>query len=469
MKKNLLSAFLFSLPAMQAAAAATPLDLFVDRATRQIYAEPGPGRDKLGTFVPAPEPAPAGKPGEAPSAAAPAAAAPAAATPAAPAPKTASTDKKWYERLGLRGYTQFRLDEPLNEEGYRLRAPGDRFIGDNQSLGIRRARVILSGDLSDHVSLYLQPDFASTPTGSSTSNFGQLRDLYADIYFDKAKEFRVRAGQSKIPYGWENLQSSQNRLTPDRSDALNSAVRDERDVAAIFYYTPKVVAERFKRLVKDGLKGSGDYGVFGLGVYNGQGANRAETNDSFHTVAHITYPFEFASGQIVEFGVDAYTGHFLSSVGAITLDGASVTPTSDARVNGFRDQRVAVHFIIYPQPFGLQGEWTVGSGPELDLENRNISVQSLNGGYLQAMMRIHSSLGVMTPYAKFQTYDGGSKFDTNAPRMEVDEVEAGLEWQFQPELELTAAYAHMERTNVTAAPYDVVDGDLLRIQLQWNY
>lgn len=455
--------FLFSLPAMHAAAAATQLDLFVDRATRQIYAEPGPGRDKLGTFVPAQEPPSSNAPSASPAAAAPAPASPAA------APKTASTDKKWFDRIALRGYTQFRFNQPLNQDADGLRAPGDRFIGDNQSLGIRRARVVLSGDVSEHVSLYLQPDFASTPSGSSTSNFGQLRDLYADIYFDKAKEYRLRAGQSKIPYGWENLQSSQNRLSPDRVDALNSAVRDERDVALIFYYTPKIVAERFKRLVKDGLKGSGDYGVFGLGVYNGQGANRAETNDSFHTVAHATYPFEFSSGQIVELGVDAYSGHFVSGVGAISLDGATVTPTSDARVNGFRDQRVAVHFIIYPQPFGLQGEWTVGSGPELDLESRNISVQSLNGGYLQAMMRIHTTLGIMTPYAKIQTFDGASKFDTNAPHMEVDEVEAGLEWQFQPELELTMAYAHMERTQVTTAPYDVADGNLLRLQLQWNY
>ncbi|WP_395055838.1 hypothetical protein [Flavobacterium sp.] len=31
-------------------------------------------------------------------------------------------------------------------------------------------------------------------------------------------------GQSKIPYGFENLQSTQNRLVFDRNDVLNSAV-----------------------------------------------------------------------------------------------------------------------------------------------------------------------------------------------------------------------------------------------------
>lgn len=435
------------------------LDLYVDKNTRQIYSEPGPDRVKLGTFkqvedkVQLPPPPPA----------------PAPATVASPQPKTPS-DKKWFEKLSLRGYTQIRLDEPLSGDSQELRAPGDRFIGDNQSLGIRRARVVLSGDVSDHVSIYIQPDFASTPSGSSTGNFAQLRDIYADLYFDKDREYRVRVGQSKVPYGWENMQSSQNRLTLDRADALNSAVRDERDLGAFFYYTPKAVGERYRHLIRDGLKGSGDYGMFGLGVYNGQGANRAEGNDSFHTVAHATYPFEFANGQIVELGVDAYTGYFKIGTGSITVDGSSFTPATDARQHGFKDQRVAAHFIVYPQPFGLQGEWTVGRGPELDIEAQEVRVRSLSGGYLQAMYKLDTKEhGVFFPYIKGQTYDGASKFDTNAPKMKVDEVEAGIEWQIRPELELVAAYAHMERTNVGSAPYNVVDGDLLRFQLQINY
>lgn len=441
MKTSLLALGL-SVAATFSASAAT-LDLFVDKATGQIYAEPGPGRTKLGTFQQVDEPV------------------------AAPAPVAAA--RKWYDRLALRGYTQLRFNQGLDGTAKQLRAPGDRFIGDNQSLGIRRARVVLSGDLSDHVSLYLQPDFASTPTGSSTGNFAQLRDLYADIFFDKQREFRLRAGQSKIPYGWENLQSSQNRLTPDRADALNSAVRDERDLALLFYYSPVEIAERFKMLVSSGLKGSGDYGVFGVGVYNGQGANRLEANNSLHTVVHASYPYKFASGQIVEFGVDAYHGYYRASTGAISVDGQSFTPTTNTRPRGFKDQRLAAHFTIYPQPFGLQGEWTVGEGPELDLGQRRIDVQSLSGGYLQAMYRTASPVGMLTPYVKYQTYDGGSKFDTNAPHFDLEEVEAGLEWQFRPELELTMAYSHMNRTNVQAAPYRSIDGDLLRLQLQFNY
>lgn len=95
-------------------------------------------------------------------------------------------------------------------------------------------------------------------------------------------------------------------------------MRDERDLGLFFYYTPTEIAEHYKKLIKDGLEGSGDYGVFGLGVYNGQGANRVEANDSPHTVAHLTYPFKFASGQFLEVGVDAYTGRFKIGSGEIT-------------------------------------------------------------------------------------------------------------------------------------------------------
>lgn len=488
MKKKVLSSLVCAMAAATGAPLdAAELDLYVDRKTKQIFAEPGPGRDKLGTFVQVEGSQAGAAPASATAPAAPAlqtatAAGTASSTkqaqpaPAAPAPQAATQlaqmpvekEKKWYDRIGLRGYIQMRYNQEIGGDAEDLQAPGDRFIGADQSMGIRRARLVLSGDINDHVSLYFQPDFASTPTGSSTSNFAQLRDAYADIYFDDKREYRLRVGQSKMPYGWENLQSSQNRLSPDRADALNSGLRDERDMGAVFYYTPQTARKRFADLTKLGLKGSGDYGVLGLGVYNGQGANRADRNDSLHVVAHATYPFKLANGQYVEAGVDAYSGRFVSSTSAVTLDDQTFTPQlEDAK--GVRDQRVAAHFIWYPQPFGVQAEWTVGKGPQLDVEQQRIRSTTLKGGYIQAMYKLDGRYGSLMPYAKWQTYRGASKFDTNAPRMRVDETEAGVEWQPMEALEVLFAYSHMRRTDVSAAPYPLVDGDLLRLQLQVNY
>lgn len=108
--------------------------------------------------------------------------------------------KKWYDRIGIRGYTQFRYSSTVSGDKDAVSYWPDKSVGEDGSFLIRRARLVIFGDINDHLSLYIQPDFASTPSGSSTGHFAQLRDAYADIHFDKNKEFRVRVGQSKIPY-----------------------------------------------------------------------------------------------------------------------------------------------------------------------------------------------------------------------------------------------------------------------------
>jgi hypothetical protein len=456
MKKFPLAAALWTMCGTAAAEGAPQeaIELYVDTNSRQLFAEPGPGRKRLGRFAPVPD-TPAAVTAAVPKVAA--------ATAASPA------GKAWYDRIGLRGYVQMRYNQEVGGDAKDLRSPGDRYIGREQGFGLRRARVVISGDVTDKMSIYIQPDFASTPTGSSTGNFAQLRDAYADLWLDKDRTYRLRAGQSKIPFGWEDLQSSQNRLAFDRADALNSAVRDERDLGVFFYWTPKEIKERYADLVKSGLKGSGDYGVFGIGVYNGQGANRPDRNDQLHSVVHFSYPFKFANGQYLEVGADAYSGRYKVATGSAAIDGRTFTPTVDAPVAGSTDRRVAAHVVYYPQPFGFQAEWTVGQGPELDVARRVIRTKSLRGGYAQVMYKFDGGYGSLMPYAKWQTYRGAAKFDTNAPKMQVDEIEAGLEWQPSNAVELAVAWANMRRTDVSTAPYGRVDGQLVRVQLQVNY
>ena len=175
---------------------------------------------------------------------------------------------KWYEKISIRGYAQLRYNRLGQPNGNLINDQGDKSIGDKQGFFLRRARLIVSGEVHDRVFVYIQPDFASTVEG--TNHVAQLRDWYADLFLTQNKEWRIRAGQSKVPYGFENMQSSQNRLALDRNDALNSAVKDERDIGLFLYYAPTEIRALFRRLVDSGLKGSGDYGMLGFGVYNGQ-------------------------------------------------------------------------------------------------------------------------------------------------------------------------------------------------------
>ena len=136
------------------------------------------------------------------------------------------------------------------------------------------------------------PPPPGTTNTSNNQNFAQLRNLYADVCLTQDKEWRIRGGISKVPFGFEVLQSSQQRLALDRTDAINSAVPNERDTGFFLYYTPVETRKLFRRLVDSGLKGSGDYGILGVGVYNGETLNVGEANDNKHVVLHSTYPFE---------------------------------------------------------------------------------------------------------------------------------------------------------------------------------
>ncbi len=398
------------------------------------------------------------------TAAPPATASPTASAPKIEAAKPIPAAPKWYEKYSFRGYTQVRHNRVVSTNPLLACDQCDRNLGNNTNLSIRRARFILSGDITDRIYIYFQPDFAST---SGTLHFGQVRDLYFDIALDKKKEFRIRAGQSKVPYGFENMQSSQNRLALDRNDALNSAVSNERDMAAFFYWAPAKIRQRFTTLNAvgpTGLKGSGDYGVIGMGVYNGQTANRPEANNNMHYVARVTYPWQLKSGQYIEASLQGYTGRS--------------TITSDLRSAGTRgtpdftysDRRVAATFVYYPQPFGFQTEWTVGKGPEYDPTTRTIQNKTLRGGYAQTMFmkKIHGQ--VITPFYRFQYYKGGKKFELDARRYLVRDHELGVEWQANSNLELVGMYSRNDRTFEDGGrPNNRQQGHLFRLQLQVNY
>lgn len=396
-------------------------------------------------------------------------------------------EKAWTNGVNIRGYVQNRSTTMMGgDEGVNLWS--DRSVGDDRSFGggdknflIRRARVIIYGDVGDRLSYYIQPDLASS--AGTTGNIAQLRDAYGDVYITKDRVHRVRVGQSKVPYGFENLQSSSNRLALDRVDAMNSAVRDERDTGAFYYYTPDDVQKLFEEINKAGLKHSGNYGMFGFGLYNGQGANRAEANDNQHWVARFTYPWKTESGQIYEAGIQAYHGQYKVSTSsyrrAVGTGYVSSTPTSANEFrNGHTDERIGISFIKYPQPWGIQTEWNWGTTPALDMATNTIKETSLTGGYVQAMYMTKNDWGTWIPFVKWQYFDGANKAETNAPVNQVNDWEVGTEWQIAKEVELTAVYHVMNRNNLvtgasssTLVPVDYgrFQASALRIQLQYNF
>jgi Phosphate-selective porin O and P len=391
--------------------------------------------------------------------------------------------KHWYEKISIRGYTQFRFERTLQQDltGAAPFLFGDRSINGNaENFSIRRARLILFGDVSEHLGLYIQPDFASTPQGSTGSTFfGQLRDAYGDVYIDTDKVHRIRVGLSKVPFGFENMQSSQNRAPLDRTNPINTGVSpNERDLGAFYYWTPVEKQKLFKDLVDGGLKGSGNYGIVGLGVYNGQGGSQTEQNLNLHAVARVTWPWQLPDGQVVETSLQGFTGEQVVAGSTIRPRGAGpgITPKGTGGTKGHLDQRIAGTFVWYPQPFGVQAEWCVGEGPGLNDAQTAVDVRSLHGGYLMAMYRHDTDdYGILTPFVRWQYYKGGYRSIANAPYGTHDEWNFGIEWQIRKELELVVEYDLVNGPNLNAintsraVSYRNFDGGLLRVQFQINY
>jgi hypothetical protein len=373
-----------------------------------------------------------------------------------------ATEKKsnWYDKIQVRGYVQVRYNRLFETNPDLKSDQGDKSIGNLGGFFIRRNRLILSGQVNEHVYFYIQPDFASSASATGL-HFAQIRDAYFDVSIDKKKEFRFRVGQSKVPYGFENMQSSQNRLPLDRNDALNSAVSNERDLGLFFYYAPKKVRELYASLVNDGLKGSGDYGIVGFGLYNGQTANKPEINNNAHWVARVSYPIKLWN-QIIEPGVQMYSGYY-------KLDQTSTGVKKNKSLE-YLDERMAASFVLYPKPFGIQAEYNVGKGPQYDFLIDSINTKNLQGGYVTLSYLINIKKQVLIPFARYTTYQGGKKFELDARAYDVNEFEGGIEYQPLKQLEVVVSWVHSEKWTSDRAKKDNFQvGSFMRVQCQLNF
>ena len=80
-----------------------------------------------------------------------------------------------------------------------------------------------------------------------------------------------------------------------------------------------------------------------------------------------------------------------------------------------------------------------------------------------------SPIGQIIPYVRWQTYRGGFKAGTNAPRLETDELEAGFEFTPIKPVEFTLAFSRMQRREADERRSGQAEGNVLRAQLQWSY
>ncbi|MCW3123072.1 MAG: porin, partial [Flavipsychrobacter sp.] len=224
------------------------------------------------------------------------------------------------------------------------------------------------------------------------------------------------------------------------------------------------IRKRFSHLVSSGLKGSGDYGVVGLGVFNGQTMNKPELNNELHIVGRVTYPFQVGKKQIIEPAVQAYTGHFI-------MPKDQISPGVKTKFDrSYLDQRVAAGFTLYPQPLGIQVEYNIGTGPEFNKVTDSIEEKGIKGGYAMINYNLKYKNQSFFPFVRMQYYSGGKKQELDARSYTVNEYEAGIEWQPIKYFELTVMYTISERRfEDYISQNNNQKGNLLRIQAQLNF
>ncbi len=226
-------------------------------------------------------------------------------------------------KLNLGGYMQ---------TDYRYYEGGEDANNKN-TFDVRRARLTASGNMSKNIKYKLQADFSD--------EVDELRDAYVDLNYTPLAV--VRAGQFKVPFGYEQVTSSTTFDFIERSVAGNFIASTSRDIGVMVFGS--VLDKRIN---------------YYLGAFNGTGENMTDDNDSLTFIGRLLFsPFADNEDSVLQgltFGGSFSGGdreaHSSRSITLAALNKISNTVT----VNGQRT-RAAAEARYFNGPFSLKGEY----------------------------------------------------------------------------------------------------------------
>jgi len=353
--------------------------------------------------------------------------------------------------FSVKGYMQIRYNDLYNSNSAIGLTEGEGFV-------LKTLAISVSGKVHDRVFIFIQPDFASS-VGES-KHVVRLADAYSDLYFDKNAVFRLRIGQSRVPFGYEHLQSSRHRLSLDASEAFANTWTNGRDIGIQFMWTPIKRKQIFKTIAS--MRGTGDYGMFALGIVNGRRANVAENNKNKYLTGRFSFPFSIKK-QFVETSVQTYIGKNRLSDNVLS---PSVKINSQKE---YEDQRIASTVSLYPNPIGLRAEYVIGNGAGFNPIIDSIEQTKLSGGYILINAKISLVEQLFFPFLQYNYYSGGRPHARDAQRYKLKEWEAGIEWQLNKHFEITFVYSDRKWDSSDYTAKNVtLSKKSLRIQMQVN-
>lgn len=214
--------------------------------------------------------------------------------------QAAISDVNTLKKIKFSGYVQARYENHQGGAG-----PGS---GTKNQFTVRRARLKAVATPTPHTAVTLQADFG----GTSPS----LKDAYLDWYPLVATSelgWVLSAGQMKWPFGYQVVQSSSVRETPERALVIQRLFPGERD-RGLMITSPSARPLWFQ-----------------VGLFNGVGANTNDNNNHKDLVGRVRW----SPLPTLDLGASFYVGKAL-----VQAPAAAVKPTpvfNDANNNGVMD------------------------------------------------------------------------------------------------------------------------------------
>lgn len=198
--------------------------------------------------------------------------------------QTAISDVKKMKKIVLSGYAQVRYTDDQSST----------LAKNSNTFNVRRARLKVTGRPSANSAVVFEPDFGGTAVTT--------KQAYIDYYVkgDPTAAPTLTFGQMKWPFGYQNVQSSAARETPEEADVINAFLPGEYDRGV------KLTTATGKRFFMEA-------GLFN-GVQAGNSSPANKTDDNFKK--DITGRLRYKVSSRLDMGASWYFGRTPVTAGA---------------------------------------------------------------------------------------------------------------------------------------------------------
>ena len=339
---------------------------------------------------------------------------------------------QWVKNIKFSGYAMLQYQGEDKEGSH------------SNTFNLRLARFILDGKIGHF-------DWRAQIQGTNATGPGQPTVQIVDLYAEwrKYPEFKVRAGQFKRAFTYENPTNPITQGWRGYADAINklSAFGDR-------------TGERSSGGRDIGIQLSGDLFPnangrrvfhYQIGVYNGEGVNQKDMDNRKDIIAGV-WVMPIKGLRIGAFGWTGSRGEM--------LDAKLIDPvTKQPMTRSVEKNRYALSAEYDKDEYTFRAEYIHSQGWGAKSPGNNVreiyyeNGDKADGWYVFGIVPLIK--GKLHAKARYQTYRNKKEWGSS-----VNQIECGLNYYFTKNLELHAEYSRVNDRNLAKHNYNLVDVEL---------